>query len=60
VHPNWTRRGLGALVLSACEDAARGMGFVRAEMGATVGFVSWTEVVVFRWTYALRLLVLRR
>ncbi len=36
VHPDWTRRGLGTLLLESCEDAARGAGFRRFEMGATL------------------------
>lgn len=36
VHPNWARRGIGSLILEACEKAARAAGFTRAEMGATL------------------------
>jgi GNAT superfamily N-acetyltransferase len=36
VHPNWARRGIGGLILEACENAARAAGFRRAEMGATL------------------------
>jgi GNAT superfamily N-acetyltransferase len=36
VHPDWARRGIGALVLDACEAAARSAGFTRFEMGATL------------------------
>jgi GNAT superfamily N-acetyltransferase len=36
VHPDWARRGIGALVLDACETAARSAGFTRFEMGATL------------------------
>jgi GNAT superfamily N-acetyltransferase len=36
VHPDWARRGIGALVLDACEAAARLAGFTRFEMGATL------------------------
>jgi GNAT superfamily N-acetyltransferase len=36
VHPDWARRGIGALVLDACEAAARCAGFTRFEMGATL------------------------
>lgn len=36
VHPNWARRGLGTLILTACEDAAQSAGFKRLEMGATL------------------------
>jgi GNAT superfamily N-acetyltransferase len=36
VHPDWARRGIGTLVLDACESAARAAGFTRFEMGATL------------------------
>jgi GNAT superfamily N-acetyltransferase len=36
VHPAWARRGVGTLILRACEDAARAAGFSRFEMGATL------------------------
>jgi GNAT superfamily N-acetyltransferase len=36
VHPDWVRRGIGARVLEACEEAARSQGFSRFEMGATL------------------------
>ncbi len=36
VHPDWARRGIGTMVLDACEAAARAAGFVRFEMGATL------------------------
>jgi GNAT superfamily N-acetyltransferase len=36
VHPDWARRGIGTLVLDACEAAARAAGFTRFEMGATL------------------------
>lgn len=36
VHPAWARRGVGSLILQACEDAARAAGFTRYEMGATL------------------------
>jgi len=36
IHPGWARRGLGSLILQACEDAARAAGFRRYEMGATL------------------------
>jgi len=34
-HPNFTRRGVGRLILSLCEEAARAEGFTRAELMAT-------------------------
>ena len=36
VHPAWARRGVGTLLLEACEAAARAAGFRRYEMGATL------------------------
>ena len=36
VHPDWARRGIGSLILDACEDAARSAGFTRFELGATL------------------------
>ena len=34
-HPDWTRRGVGRLVLDLCEAAAAGEGFSRAALAAT-------------------------
>jgi GNAT superfamily N-acetyltransferase len=36
IHPDWARRGIGTLLLDACEAAARAAGFTRFEMGATL------------------------
>ncbi len=36
VHPGWARRGIGTLILEACEKAATEAGFGRFEMGATL------------------------
>jgi GNAT superfamily N-acetyltransferase len=36
VHPAWARRGIGSMILDACERAARAAGFTRFEMGATL------------------------
>jgi GNAT superfamily N-acetyltransferase len=38
-HPDFTRRGVGRLVLSLCEDAARAEGFTRIELMATLSGV---------------------
>jgi GNAT superfamily N-acetyltransferase len=40
VHPNWVRRGIGSMILEACERAAAAAGFTRYEMGATLTGVS--------------------
>jgi len=39
VHPQWARRGLGSVILAACETAAAAAGFRRLEMGATLSGV---------------------
>jgi GNAT superfamily N-acetyltransferase len=41
VHPGWARRGIGGMILKACEDAARAAGFRRLEMGATLSGVAF-------------------
>jgi GNAT superfamily N-acetyltransferase len=38
-HPAFTRRGIGRLILALCEEAARGGGFTRAELMATLAGV---------------------
>jgi GNAT superfamily N-acetyltransferase len=41
VHPQYARRGIGTLILAACENAARAAGFTRLEMGATLSGVAF-------------------
>jgi GNAT superfamily N-acetyltransferase len=41
VHPKWARRGIGSLILEACESAALEAGFTRLEMGATLSGVAF-------------------
>jgi len=36
VHPDWSRRGLGTLLLETCENAAKSAGFTKFEMGSTL------------------------
>lgn len=36
VHPDWTRRGIGTMLLETCERAAIAAGFSSLEMGATL------------------------
>jgi GNAT superfamily N-acetyltransferase len=36
VHPDWVRRGIGSMILEACERAATAAHFTRFEMGATL------------------------
>jgi len=43
VHPDWVRRGIGSMILDACEAAARQAGFTRLEMGSTL-----TGVALYR------------
>lgn len=43
VHPSWARRGIGTLILEACERAAITAGFQRLEMGATLTGVKFYE-----------------
>jgi GNAT superfamily N-acetyltransferase len=39
VDPRWARRGIGGMILEACEAAAKKAGFTRLEMGATLSGV---------------------
>ena len=41
VHPQWARRGIGTLLLEACENAASAAGFTRLEMGSTLSGVAF-------------------
>ncbi len=41
VHPQWARRGIGSMILRACEEAATAAGFTRLEMGATLSGVAF-------------------
>jgi GNAT superfamily N-acetyltransferase len=43
VHPNWARRGIGSMILEACENAATRAGFTRLEMGATLSGVAFYQ-----------------
>jgi N-acetylglutamate synthase-like GNAT family acetyltransferase len=36
VHPDWARRGIGSMILQACESAASEAGFTSFELGATI------------------------
>jgi len=36
IHPSWARRGIGTMILEACEGAAVAASFTRFEMGATL------------------------
>lgn len=41
VHPSWARRGVGTILLEACEKAAIAAGFTKLEMGATLSGVAF-------------------
>lgn len=41
VHPDWARRGIGRMLLEACEKAALAAEFTRLEMGATLSGVAF-------------------
>ena len=47
-HPDFTRRGLGRMILSLCETAARAEGFTRLEMGATLAGVPLYEACGYK------------
>ncbi|WP_058187860.1 GNAT family N-acetyltransferase [Terracidiphilus gabretensis] len=58
VHPDFARQGLGSLILSTVEDAARAAGFRRFEMGSTLtgvplytlkGYVEAERIAVPLW-----------
>ncbi|MER9329012.1 GNAT family N-acetyltransferase [Mesorhizobium sp. M0488] len=68
-HPSFTRRGVGRLILSLCEDAARGEGFTSVELMATMageplyracGFEAVEEVVDNRGGAGVPLLRMRK
>jgi len=48
VHPDWARRGIGAMILEACEGAAIAAGFQRLEMGATLTGVPFYRAKGYR------------
>jgi N-acetylglutamate synthase-like GNAT family acetyltransferase len=41
VHPHYARRGIGSVILEACETDAIDAGFTRLEMGATLSGVAF-------------------
>lgn len=68
-HPGFTRRGVGRLILTLCEDAARSEGFTSAELMATMageplyracGFEAVEEVVDDRGGAGVPLLRMRK
>ena len=36
IHPQWSRRGIGSMILDACEQAARVSGFKTVELASTL------------------------
>ena len=50
VHPDYTRMGLGSLILKAAEDAAVAAGFRRLEMGSTLTGVPLYRLRGYRQT----------
>jgi GNAT superfamily N-acetyltransferase len=48
VHPRWARRGVGGLILDACETVAFAAGFTRLEMGATLTGVPFYSACGYR------------
>ena len=68
-HPSFTRRGVGRLILTLCEDAARAEGFVSAELMATMagqplyracGYEAVEEIVDARGGVGVPLLRMRK
>ena len=68
-HPNHTRKGVGRLVLSLCEAAAKAEGFTRVELVATLageplyracGYEPYEEIVDDRGGAAVPLLRMRK
>jgi GNAT superfamily N-acetyltransferase len=54
VHPQWARRGIGAMILEACESAAIAAGFTRLEMGATLTGVEFYRAKGYACAEAIR------
>jgi len=50
VHPGWARRGIGTIILRACQEAAVTAGFRRLEMGATLTGVPFYRAAGYRET----------
>jgi N-acetylglutamate synthase-like GNAT family acetyltransferase len=48
VDPQWARRGIGSLILEACERAAMSAGFRRLEMGSTLTGVAFYRTKGYR------------
>jgi len=48
IHPRYTRRGIGSLILEHCEAAAKDAGFHKLELGATLSGVQFYQSHGFR------------
>ena len=68
-HPNHTRKGIGRLIISLCETAAKAEGFTKMELVATLsgeplyrscGFVPYEEIVDDRGGAGVPLLRMRK
>src|SRR5215208_4305213 len=68
-HPNHTRKGIGRLIISLCEEVAKAEGFTKMELVATLsgeplyracGFESYEEIVDDRGGARVPLLRMRR
>jgi GNAT superfamily N-acetyltransferase len=53
VRPDWARRGIGTMILEACEKAAKTAGFKRLEMGATISGVEFYKARGYQATEAI-------
>lgn len=53
VHPAWARRGIGRMILDACERAAREAGYSALEMGATLTGVPFYQAMGYTTVEAL-------
>jgi len=45
VHPDYARRGIGRQLITRCEDAAKSVGFIAFELGATLPGVPLYEAM---------------
>jgi len=68
-HPNHTRKGIGRLIISLCEEAAKAEGFTKMELVASLsgepfyracGFESYEEIVDDRGGAGVPLLRMRK
>jgi len=48
VHPNYARQGIGRQIINVCEEAAKGSGFSKFELGATLPGVPLYKAMGYR------------